>query len=156
MNILIVDDQHSFRVMVRNELRQLGLSRISEVDDAAAALRTLQHQKFDLVLIDMGPQGRDGLGLLRDMRRNPSTAHIPVVIMAGETAGDAVAEAKQLHGVGVIARPFTMGGFAKYFSAIIARHAARKAAPVRTPSPAPQRAPTLAAAASSIDAFEID
>lgn len=143
MQILIVDDQRSIRAMVRSELRQLGLDKVTEAEDGNAALALMARNRFDLVVTDLNMPGLDGMGLLRAMRKDPRTARIPVVLLTGAAIGGSIAEAAKLGVVDVIAKPFTMGGFAKRFSLLMAKLAQRKAAAAPSPPPSPAAAPVI-------------
>lgn len=161
MHVLIVDHKRSVRGMVRSELRQLGVGRILEAEDGLAALDVLQFERIDLVVTDLDMPRLDGVGLLREMRQNPRTQDIPAVVLTAAPVGEVVAQAAQLGVIDVIAKPFTMGGFAKRFSTIAARLRKRGAAPAPSPASPAANAPPPAAAqgvlvADDEIAFEID
>ena len=48
MKILIVDDFATMRRIMKNILKQLGFSDITEADDGTTALEELQKNTFDL------------------------------------------------------------------------------------------------------------
>ena len=86
MRILIVEDDASLGAGLKTGLGQDGYAA-DWVQDAAAAEHALRLEHFDLVVLDLGLPGRDGLALLRDLRRDGFC--LPVLIL---TARDAVAE----------------------------------------------------------------
>lgn len=85
MRILIVEDDPLLGPGVQTGLSQDGFTS-DLVRDAAAAEHALRLEHFDLVVLDLGLPGRDGLELLRDLREEG--IRIPVLIL---TARDAVA-----------------------------------------------------------------
>lgn len=85
MRILIVEDDPLLGPGVQTGLGQDGFTS-DLVRDAAAAEHALRLEHFDLVVLDLGLPGRDGLELLRDLRTEGFC--IPVLIL---TARDAVA-----------------------------------------------------------------
>jgi DNA-binding response OmpR family regulator len=86
MRILIVEDDASLGAGLKTGLGQDGYAA-DWVRDAAAAEHALRLEHFDLMVLDLGLPGRDGLALLRDLRR--SGFCLPVLIL---TARDAVAD----------------------------------------------------------------
>ncbi len=86
MRILIVEDDPLLGPGVQTGLSQDGFTS-DLVRDAAAAEHALRLEHFDLVVLDLGLPGRDGLELLRDLRNAGSC--IPVLIL---TARDSIAD----------------------------------------------------------------
>jgi two-component system response regulator QseB len=86
MRILIVEDDARLGAGLKTGLCQDGYAA-DLVRDAAAAEHALRLEHFDLMVLDLGLPGRDGLALLRDLRRDGFC--LPVLIL---TARDAVAD----------------------------------------------------------------
>ena len=86
MRVLVIEDDLMIGESVRTALRQDGLA-VDWVRDARAADLAVQAQRYDLVLLDLGLPGSDGLDILRAMRRRKDGT--PVLIV---TARDAVAD----------------------------------------------------------------
>ena len=86
MRILIVEDDVLLGAGLKTGLGQDGYAA-DLVRDAAAAEHALALDHFDLVVLDLGLPGRDGLTLLRDLRHKGFC--LPVLIL---TARDAVAD----------------------------------------------------------------
>jgi DNA-binding response OmpR family regulator len=86
MRILIVEDDALLGSGLKTGLGQDGYAA-DWVHDADAAEHALRVEYFDLVVLDLGLPGRDGLALLRDLRRKG--VDLPVLIL---TARDAVAD----------------------------------------------------------------
>jgi two-component system, OmpR family, response regulator QseB len=68
MRILIVEDDASLGAGLKTGLGQDGYAA-DWVQDADAAEHALRLDHFDLMVLDLGLPGRDGLALLRDLRR---------------------------------------------------------------------------------------
>ncbi len=83
MRVLLVEDDRMIGESVRSALRQEG-SAVDWVRDGRAASTSLATEQFDLVLLDLGLPGRDGLDVLREMRagKNPT----PVIILSARDA----------------------------------------------------------------------
>ena len=107
LKILTVDDFSTMRRIIRNILRQLGYSNITEADDGAAALAVLQHQDIDFVISDWNMPHMTGLELLRAMRADEKLHKIPVLLVTAEALKENVVEAVKAGVNGYIIKPFT-------------------------------------------------
>jgi CheY-like chemotaxis protein len=79
--ILIVDDDAGTGRLLALLVRHLG-HEASYVDSGGKALDYLAQHRPDLVILDVMMPGIDGLEVLARMRRNPSTAAVPVVMFS--------------------------------------------------------------------------
>jgi DNA-binding response OmpR family regulator len=86
MHVLLVEDDRMIGEGIRTALKQDGHA-VDWLRDGNSAETALGHQEFDVVLLDLGLPGRDGLDLLRSLRarRKPT----PVIIL---TARDTLRE----------------------------------------------------------------
>lgn len=80
-DILVVDDEASFRRMVTLTLR-LGGYHVRAVGDGVEALAALRARRPDAVVLDLSMPRLGGWEVLRRMRDDPVTARIPVVIIS--------------------------------------------------------------------------
>ncbi len=79
--ILVVEDEPDVAELVAFHLRRRG-HRVETVDEAATAWRRLLEGGVDLVVLDlMLPGETDGVELCRRVRREPSTASLPIVMV---------------------------------------------------------------------------
>lgn len=76
-HILVVDDDALMRRSISFKLEQNGY-RISTAETAEAALDIAQHDQPDLVLLDIGLPGMDGLEALKHFQRE---VHTPVIFV---------------------------------------------------------------------------
>ncbi|AIR88124.1 response regulator [Pseudomonas cremoricolorata] len=87
MRVLLVEDDTALAEGIRVALRREGY-RLDWVADGLAAEHALRCEPFDLVLLDLGLPGLDGLEVLRKLRSRQSN-DVPVLIL---TARDATAD----------------------------------------------------------------
>ena len=89
MRILLVEDDSLLGEGIRIGLRQDGYA-VDWVSTGEAAERALATEPFDLIILDLGLPGRDGLSVLQQLRRGGNDT--PVIIL---TARDTVADRVQ-------------------------------------------------------------
>ena len=86
MRLLLVEDDTMIGRAMRQGLGDAGFV-VDWVTDGKAAELALANGVYDLVLLDLGLPGKDGMALLRELRRRGDA--IPVLVV---TARDAVAD----------------------------------------------------------------
>jgi DNA-binding response OmpR family regulator len=75
--ILVVEDELSISRLVRDYLEHAGFEVIV-AGDGEAALSSVRGARPDLVVLDLGLPGRDGLDVTRELRR---TTNLPIVML---------------------------------------------------------------------------
>jgi two-component system, OmpR family, response regulator QseB len=83
MHVLLVEDDRMIGESVRTALKQDGHA-VDWLRDGNTAATALAHEEFDVVLLDLGLPGKDGLDLLRELRarRKPT----PVIVLTARDA----------------------------------------------------------------------
>ena len=82
--ILVVDDEPQIVQLVRDYLEHGGFNVLAAAD-GPAALRTAATQHPDLVVLDLGLPGLDGLDVTRSLRRNGAVPIIMLTARADES-----------------------------------------------------------------------
>lgn len=80
-SILLVEDSKFLRLASERALVRAGYCVVS-TDDGEQALREAQQRIPDLILLDMLLPKLGGPEVLRALKKNPATAHIPVVVLS--------------------------------------------------------------------------
>jgi DNA-binding response OmpR family regulator len=75
--ILVVEDETKIARLVSDYLEQAGFT-VLPAADGYAALRTARSAKPDLIVLDLGLPGPDGLDVIRELRK---TSRVPIVIL---------------------------------------------------------------------------
>jgi len=83
--ILLVEDLAIHRRLIPVRLGAMG-REVLAVPDAAAAEAYLAHSTPDLILLDVVLPGKDGFTLCRELKANPRTAGIPIMILSDLTS----------------------------------------------------------------------
>jgi DNA-binding response OmpR family regulator len=86
MRVLLVEDDAMIAQGLQVALRQAGFT-VDWTGDGMSAASALRSTTFDLVLLDLGLPGRDGLEVLQELRRRADAT--PVIIL---TARDEIQE----------------------------------------------------------------
>lgn len=78
--VLVVDDDREIVRLVRAYLEQAGFRALG-AHDGAEALRTLRAERPDLLILDLMLPDRNGLDLARQLRADPATAALPILML---------------------------------------------------------------------------
>jgi DNA-binding response OmpR family regulator len=79
--VLVVDDEPEIVRLVRDYLARSGFAVIT-ADGGDAALREFRQRRPDLVILDLGLPGMDGLDVARLMRRDQE---VPIIMLTART-----------------------------------------------------------------------
>lgn len=107
MKVLIVDDFDTIRRVLRNVLKDLGFTNISEADDGKSALKELKKEKCDLILCDWNMPEMSGLELLIKIRADDEIKDVPFVMVTAEARKENIIEAVKAGVSSYIVKPFT-------------------------------------------------
>jgi two-component system response regulator QseB len=122
MRVLVVEDDPMIGRAVVNGMQDAGYA-VDWVRDGAAAELALGHGAYDLALLDLGLPRKDGLEVLKSVRR--ARSDVPVLII---TARDAVADRVAGLDVGAddyLVKPFDLDELLARARAVIRRRAGR-------------------------------
>jgi two-component system chemotaxis response regulator CheY len=107
MKVLIVDDFATMRRIVRNVLKQVGLTSIIEADNGKAALKVLKKESIDLILCDWNMPEMSGIDLLKAVKSDDALKNIPFVMVTAEAQKENILEAVKAGVSSYIVKPFT-------------------------------------------------
>ena len=83
--ILIVDDEQDVTELLEFNLRQAGYDVIS-AEDGTAALKKAREVIPDLILLDVMLPEMDGTEVCKQLRRDPITSRIPIIMLTAKAA----------------------------------------------------------------------
>jgi len=107
--ILVVDDFGTMRRIIKNILREIGFSNVTEADDGSTGWTEIKKNTFDLIVTDWNMPIMTGLELLQKIRATPETQHLPVLMVTAETKKEQIITAAQAGVNGYIVKPFNAG-----------------------------------------------
>ncbi|NJD32603.1 MAG: response regulator transcription factor [Gammaproteobacteria bacterium] len=128
MRLLLAEDDPMIGEAVRDGLHRQGFA-VDWVQDGAAADLALETGTYDLCLLDLGLPRKEGLQILKGLRRKGSA--LPVVVM---TARDSITDRVEGLDAGAddyVVKPFELSELAARVRAVLRRKGGR-AAPVIT------------------------
>lgn len=108
-NILIVDDQRPFQVMMRGMLKSMNAAKISVAQSGEAALFKCQQTKYDIIFIDYNlGAGRNGRQLFEEIKeRKLAPASSIQILVTGEAQSTMVVGALETVPDDYIVKPFS-------------------------------------------------
>jgi CheY-like chemotaxis protein len=92
--LLLVDDDDAFRIAMKQAMSASGKYRVRSADSGEAAVEALQHDRFDIVLLDYRMPGISGLNVLQWMHEQKLDT--PVVMMTAAGSESIAVEAMKL------------------------------------------------------------
>jgi len=98
---LIVDDSRSARVILSRMLEQHGLT-VDTAESAEQALEYLQQSRPDVIFMDHLMPGMDGFQAVHQIKSDPHTATIPLMMYTSQEGELYVSQARALGAVGVL------------------------------------------------------
>jgi len=103
--VLVVDDNADMREYVAGLLAKDYVVRTAL--DGADGLAIARGEKPDLVLTDVMMPRLDGFGLLAELRADPTTMHIPVVMLSARSGDEAASEGLEAGADDYLVKPFS-------------------------------------------------
>ena len=105
MRVLWADDDPMIRSVMATNLEAEGFD-VETVADGDAAYEAAVHNCPDILVLDIMMPGRDGYAVLRDLRLNPATAEVPVVLLSAKATDAEVWEGWKAGADYYITKPF--------------------------------------------------
>src|ERR1700737_5082991 len=121
-HILVVDDQHSIRLMLESGLSLNGF-RVSCARNGTEALAAASTGKFDAVISDIYMPDGDGLQMVHKLRT--VTPSLPIILMTARGSVELAVQAVEEGATDFIAKPFEVSAVA----ALLRRHLAAASEP---------------------------
>lgn len=108
VSLLVVEDRIVMQKIICRLLVQLGFSKIDTALNGQRALDLIRTRHYDLILSDWNMDEMSGFELLKAVRRNPSSAAIPFVLITAEAKRANIEAAEQAGSNGYLIKPFKL------------------------------------------------
>lgn len=111
VKVLIVDDEHYTRKVIRTLLLAIGCTKIYEAGDGAVGLEMIKAVEPDVVLLDWEMPGIDGPEFVRQVRSPATFPHpgVPIIMLTGHGERSRVLEAVRLGVHEFLLKPVSSG-----------------------------------------------
>ncbi|MDV7338698.1 fused response regulator/phosphatase [Terasakiella sp. A23] len=106
--ILIVDDVAVLRTLIKTCLQKAGYMNLHTAESGDDALAMLEELNPDLIILDIVMPGTDGFEVCRQIRNNPTYAHMPILIQTGMEATQERAEVFEVGANDLISKPINV------------------------------------------------
>ena len=105
VKILLVEDDPTMAEMLGEFFRSANTT-LTHAHNSSEALTYFREQTADLVLLDLGLPGLNGLQLLAELKSSPRTSEIPVVILSGRSTPPDIVRGLELGARDYVTKPF--------------------------------------------------
>ena len=103
--VLSVDDSKSIRDMIDFTLGPLGY-RVIGAGNGAEGLKQFQSEPVNLVITDLNMPVMNGIEFIKELRKSPRGAGVPVIMLTTETKPEMKDAGKAAGATGWINKPF--------------------------------------------------
>lgn len=118
--ILIVDDDPNIVDLLKFNLSSEGFG--TEIATSAADVDPASIADFRLVIADAMNQTFTGIDLVKKIKENPATQHLPVIICTGSESEDGVISAFDAGADDFVIKPFSLRELLARIRAVLRRH----------------------------------
>ena len=84
-SVLVVDDEPLTQNLMRMMLEPVGFN-VSSAMDGLEALECVKEQVPDVMILDVMMPKMDGIEVCKELRRQPETADLPIMMFSGKTS----------------------------------------------------------------------
>jgi DNA-binding response OmpR family regulator len=103
-NILVVDDDQDIREIITIILESEGY-HVSGLDNGEAVVKTIHKTRPDIVLMDVQLGDRDGRDICRELKEEPETQEIPIIMISASHGWQSLHE-KECKADDFVEKPF--------------------------------------------------
>ena len=111
--ILIIDDQPESVRLLTEMLNEQGRFRVFSAPGGKEGIALVARRRPDLILLDLRMPGMDGFAVIEELRNNPETIAIPILVVTNETLSPA--EAQRLNDLHVLYKSDLLAGIKREF-----------------------------------------
>lgn len=103
-SVLVIDDNPDVRVYVKKCLGDLY--QILEAFDGKEGIETAVREIPDLIITDVMMPHKDGFAVTQELKANPLTHHIPIIILTGKSSRESKLEGLEKEAEAFLTKPF--------------------------------------------------
>ena len=119
--IAIIEDDPGIRTVLRLAVK--AFATVCEADCGDEALALVVRERPSLVLLDLMLPGLDGLAVCRAIRRTPSVASTPIIMLTAKSAEDDIVQGLEMGADDYVTKPFSKAVLLARIKAVLRRPA---------------------------------
>lgn len=153
MKILLVDDSKSARYALRLQLQRHGVE-VDTADSAESAFEHLKNTLPDAIMMDHMMPGLNGFEALEVIRKDPKTAHLPVVMCTSHEDPSFAIAAKEKGAIGILPKstaPDKLPAVLELLQEALSEQGAAEEAPAPAAAPPPAPRPEAITEARALE-----
>ena len=104
-SVLVVEDEQELRFILRAQLRAAGFETL-EAEDGSAAIKVATEHLPDLIIMDVGLPGMDGIAATRALKADARTAPVPIIMLTGRSRSEDVVRGLEAGAQEYLSKPF--------------------------------------------------
>lgn len=117
-HVICVDDDPILRSLILAKIGTM-VSKFEEAEDGLQAWNLFQHNTYDLAFIDLEMPHLDGFNLIRCIRGNDATRHMPIVVVSSREDSEAIRSALQAGASSYLIKPINWSLFQPMVSQLL-------------------------------------
>lgn len=119
--VLVIDDDPSVARLVRAALKAADVEHTLEFcTDGGQGRAKAAQGKYDLITLDLAMPLMDGVQALEEMKKDPKSARVPVVVVTAKTDPALHARVEKLGAAAVVTKPFRRWELVSLFRLLLA------------------------------------
>jgi two-component system, chemotaxis family, chemotaxis protein CheY len=121
LRVLVVDDQLTSRMLIREGLQQIGITHIEMAKDGEEGLKMMMTKPAHLVISDYNMPKLDGIEFLRAVRSHEPIAKCAFIILSGRGDKELVYKAVRCGVNNYLVKPFTVPALRAQIEGVIGK-----------------------------------
>ena len=106
VNVVLIDDHDEMRENIK-EILELDNYSVFDASNGKQGVRLIQNHLPDIIICDIMMPDLDGYGVLKIIRNNPETTHIPFIFLTAKNEMKDMRKGMNLGADDYLAKPFT-------------------------------------------------
>lgn len=103
--IMMIDDEPLVMDVLQTTLEEHGYRYFIKIEDSTKAVEAIYRERPDVVLLDLIMPDRDGFSILEELRANPDTKFLSVIVLTSSNDSNTKLKALELGATDFLAKP---------------------------------------------------
>lgn len=118
-SILVIDDDTSIGILTKSRLMRENQYDVIMADNGLDGINMIFNKNPDLIILDWIMPGMNGLEVLNEIKGNPSTTHIPVLMLTGKNLVGEIEDAFNAGADDYLTKPLDLAKLSKKVNEIL-------------------------------------